>query len=62
VQAVPVVTFANQSGQDITLERVCLDDEGRANLCTELPGAMEQVHACPWNLETPIFFFFFTVN
>jgi hypothetical protein len=57
-----VVTFANQSGQDITLERVCLDDQGRANLCTELPGAMEQVHACPWNLETPIFFFFFTVN
>jgi homeobox-leucine zipper protein len=57
MQAMPVFTFANQSGldmlettlvalQDITLEKV-LDDQGRNKLCTELPSIMEQVHACP---------------
>jgi homeobox-leucine zipper protein len=57
VQAMPVFTFANQSGldmlettlvalQDITLEKV-FDDQGRKNLCAELlPGVMEQGFAC----------------
>jgi homeobox-leucine zipper protein len=56
MQAMPVFTFANQSGldmlettlvalQDITLEKV-LDDQGRKKLCTELPSIMEQVLAC----------------
>uniref|UniRef100_A0A0D9UXY9 Homeobox domain-containing protein n=2 Tax=Leersia perrieri TaxID=77586 RepID=A0A0D9UXY9_9ORYZ len=52
LKAMPVFTFANQSGldmlettlvalQDMTLEKV-FDDQGRKNLCTELPGIMEQ--------------------
>jgi homeobox-leucine zipper protein len=56
MQALPVFTFANQSGldmlettlvalQDITLEKV-FDDQGRKNLCAELPGIMEQGFTC----------------
>ncbi|TVU22740.1 hypothetical protein EJB05_32457 [Eragrostis curvula] len=56
LKAMPVFTFANQSGldmlettlvalQDITLEKV-FDDQGRKNLCTELPSIMEQGFAC----------------
>ncbi|XP_034595905.1 homeobox-leucine zipper protein HOX29 isoform X1 [Setaria viridis] len=56
LKAMPVFTFANQSGldmlettlvalQDITLEKV-FDDQGRKNLCAELPGVMEQGFAC----------------
>ncbi|CAL4958811.1 unnamed protein product [Urochloa decumbens] len=56
LKAMPVFTFANQSGldmlettlvalQDITLEKV-LDEQGRKNLCAELPGVMEQGFAC----------------
>uniref|UniRef100_A0A804UFL6 START domain-containing protein n=1 Tax=Zea mays TaxID=4577 RepID=A0A804UFL6_MAIZE len=56
LKALPVFTFANQSGldmlettlvalQDIALERV-FDDQGRKNLCAELPGVMEQGFAC----------------
>ncbi|CAD6240315.1 unnamed protein product [Miscanthus lutarioriparius] len=56
LKALPVFTFANQSGldmlettlvalQDITLEKV-FDDQGRKNLCAELPGIMEQGFTC----------------
>ncbi|KAJ1282140.1 hypothetical protein BS78_03G027600 [Paspalum vaginatum] len=56
LKALPVFTFANQSGldmlettlvalQDITLEKL-FDDQGRKNLCAELPGIMEQGFAC----------------
>ncbi|XP_062195570.1 homeobox-leucine zipper protein HOX29-like [Phragmites australis] len=56
LKAMPVFTFANQSGldmlettlvalQDVTLEKV-FDGQGRTNLCTELPGVMEQGLAC----------------
>uniref|UniRef100_A0A0E0BYP7 Homeobox domain-containing protein n=1 Tax=Oryza meridionalis TaxID=40149 RepID=A0A0E0BYP7_9ORYZ len=56
LKAMPVFTFANQSGldmlettlvalQDMTLEKV-FDDQGRKNLCTELPNIMEQGMAC----------------
>jgi homeobox-leucine zipper protein len=56
LKAMPVFTFANQSGldmlettlvalQDITLEKV-FDEQGRKNLCAELPGVMEQGFAC----------------
>ncbi|KAL6627243.1 hypothetical protein ACP70R_030969 [Stipagrostis hirtigluma subsp. patula] len=56
LKAMPVFTFANQAGlemlettlvalQDITLEKV-FDDQGRKNLCAELPGVMEQGFAC----------------
>ncbi|XP_062215818.1 homeobox-leucine zipper protein HOX29-like [Phragmites australis] len=57
LKALPVFTFANQSGldmletalvalQDITLEKV-FDDQGKKNLCTELlPSIMEQGFAC----------------
>ncbi|GJN06362.1 hypothetical protein PR202_ga24085 [Eleusine coracana subsp. coracana] len=56
LKAMPVFTFANQSGldmlettlvtlQDITLEKV-FDDQGRKNLCTELPSIMQQGFAC----------------
>ncbi|GJN38022.1 hypothetical protein PR202_gb27028 [Eleusine coracana subsp. coracana] len=56
LKAMPVFTFANQSGldmlettlvalQDITLEKV-FDYQGRKNLCTELPSIMEQGFAC----------------
>uniref|UniRef100_A0A0E0JF97 Homeobox domain-containing protein n=1 Tax=Oryza punctata TaxID=4537 RepID=A0A0E0JF97_ORYPU len=56
LKAMPVFTFANQSGldmlettlvalQDMTLEKV-FDDQGRKNLCTELPIIMEQGMAC----------------
>ncbi|KAF0915951.1 hypothetical protein E2562_000587 [Oryza meyeriana var. granulata] len=56
LKAMPVFTFANQSGldmlettlvalQDMTLEKV-FDDQGRKNLCTELPGIIEQGMAC----------------
>ncbi|KAG8052888.1 hypothetical protein GUJ93_ZPchr0001g31529 [Zizania palustris] len=56
LQPMPVFTFANQSGldmlettlvalQDITLEKV-FDDQGRKNLCTELPSILEQGLAC----------------
>uniref|UniRef100_A0A0D3EKR9 Homeobox domain-containing protein n=1 Tax=Oryza barthii TaxID=65489 RepID=A0A0D3EKR9_9ORYZ len=56
LKAMPVFTFANQSGldmlettlvalQDMTPEKV-FDDQGRKNLCTELPNIMEQGMAC----------------
>uniref|UniRef100_A0A0E0MSQ3 HD-ZIP protein HOX29 n=1 Tax=Oryza rufipogon TaxID=4529 RepID=A0A0E0MSQ3_ORYRU len=56
LKTMPVFTFANQSGldmlettlvalQDMTLEKV-FDDQGRKNLCTELPNIMEQGMAC----------------
>ncbi|XP_040381320.1 homeobox-leucine zipper protein HOX29 [Oryza brachyantha] len=56
LKAMPAFTFANQSGldmlettlaalQDMTLEQV-FDEQGRKNLCTELPSIMEQGMAC----------------